>query len=275
MLELNEIYNMDCLDGLKKMIEQKIVPDCVITDPPYCINYQPSYGPLMKDKLTYGILNDKNDQLIIDVMPLLYEVMRQDSALYMFASMKTIDLFKREVSKYFTIRNIIIWDKGHSAPGDTVNAYRNQYELIIYATKGVCPFVPGAYRHHDIWAENRLVDPNRYHIFQKPLPLLTKMMLQHTYEGNLILDPFMGSASTAEAAYRFKRKYIGFELDKEYFDIAVDRLNKVKAQPSFFEIAHQQPIRDDAIRHSFVRPKEKDKQALEARLKTAFQELLD
>ena len=71
---------------------------------------------------------------------------------------------------------------------------------------------------------------------QKPLPLLEWLLNKYTKEGDLILDPFMGSGTTAVACYKLKRRYIGFELDEEYFNLANERIDAVKAQISIFDL---------------------------------------
>lgn len=69
---------------------------------------------------------------------------------------------------------------------------------------------------------------NKYHPTQKPVALLEYLIKTYTNEGELILDNCMGSGSTCVAAINTDRHYIGFELEKEYFDIANDRIAKAK-----------------------------------------------
>ena len=72
------------------------------------------------------------------------------------------------------------------------------------------------------------------HQNQKPIPLLMQCVLKSSNEGDLVFDGFIGSASTALACLRTNRKFVGFELDKEYYDKACNRIQLEMAQPSLF-----------------------------------------
>ena len=234
-IERNHIYNMDCLDGIRNMIRSEVFVDCVITDPPYLINYRTSYRKDKSNKFCKAIENDDNPQLIIDIMPLLYDVMKDNTPLYMFCGSDKVDFFKSEVDKFFTVKNLIVWDKGNHTAGDLDAQYGKRYEFIIYANKGRAPFQPNMPRLADIWRFPRVGWQQQIHQNQKPTNLLSQIINQHTKEGDLILDPFAGSCSTAVAAYRLKRDYIGFELDHAEYVAGTNWLNDVKGQISLFD----------------------------------------
>ena len=235
-LELDKIYNMDCLDGMRFMKEQGIKVDCVITDPPYLINYKTNHRQDKSHKFCKSILNDDNPQLIIDVISLLYDVMKDDTPLYMFCGSDKVDFFKQQVEKQFTVKNIIVGDKGNHTAGDLESQYGKRYEFIIYTNKGRAKFNPDMPRYDDIWRFARVTGKEQIHQNQKPTDLLSRIINQHTRRGDLVLDSFAGSGSTAVAAYRLQRHYICFELDKEYFNLASERLEVQKAQLSIFDL---------------------------------------
>ena len=70
---------------------------------------------------------------------------------------------------------------------------------------------------------------------QKPLPVIEWILNKFTKEGDTVLDPFMGSGTTAVACHKLKRNYIGFELDKEYYDLSMQRISDVRNQISIFD----------------------------------------
>jgi site-specific DNA-methyltransferase (adenine-specific) len=72
---------------------------------------------------------------------------------------------------------------------------------------------------------------NTIHPTQKPVRLLERLLALVSGEGDLVLDPFSGSASAAIAAYNTGRRFIGFEIDREYYDSSVERLEKVLSTP--------------------------------------------
>lgn len=70
----------------------------------------------------------------------------------------------------------------------------------------------------------------RFHPTQKPTQIICQLLNHYTQENDLILDPFMGSFTTAVACHKLKRNFIGAELDKEYFDLGYKRLHNVQSQ---------------------------------------------
>lgn len=235
VLEENKIYNMDCLDGMRLMKEQGIKADCIITDPPYLIEYKTGRRKDKEHKFCRAIENDNNPQLIKDLIPLLYDVMKDDAPLYMFCGSDYIDFFLQEVKKHFTVKNVIVWDKGNHTAGDLEAQYGKRYEFIIYANKGRALFNKDAPRLADIWRVPRVTGNEQEHQNQKPVDLIAKMINIHTKENDLILDCFMGSGTTAIACHKLKRRYIGFEIDKEYYTLASERIERAKSQLSIFD----------------------------------------
>lgn len=234
-IERNHIYNMDCVEGIREMLRGRGVQvDCVITDPPYLIGYKTRRRQNKEHKFCKEITNDNNPQIIIDVMPLLYDVMKDNTPIYMFCGSDKVDFFKQQIEKYFTFRNLIVWDKGAHTAGDLYAQYGKRYEFIIYANKGRAPFNPDMPRYEDIWRFNRVSGSGQIHQNQKPTDLLSRIIAQHTKEGDLILDPFAGSGSTAIAAHRLQRDCIGFEIDGDYCDSAQKWLNAEQSQLSIF-----------------------------------------
>ena len=80
--------------------------------------------------------------MIIDIIPLLYDVMKDDTPLYMFCGSDKVDFFKQQIEKRFIVKNIIVWDKGNHTAGDLEAQYGKRYEFIIYANKGHAKFIP-------------------------------------------------------------------------------------------------------------------------------------
>ena len=213
--------------------------DCVITDPPYLIEYATNYRQDKEHKFCKPIQNDNNPQLIIDIIPLLYDVMKDDTPLYMFCGSDKVDFFKQQIETRFTVKNIIVWDKGNHTAGDLDAQYGKRYEFIIYANKGRAKFNPDMPRYDDIWKFARVAGKEQIHQNQKPTDLLSRIINQHTRRGDLVLDPFAGSGSTAVAAYRLQRDYIGFEIDDEYYEAGNKWLAAVQSQLSIFDFEQE------------------------------------
>ena len=220
MIKLNKIYNMDCLEGMKKLPDNSV--DCVITDPPYLIDYKTNYRIDKEHKFCSNIQNDNNPDLISKVIKELYRVMKDNTAGYMFCNSDKIDFFKKEIEKYFKIKNIIIWVKNNWTAGDLKTQFGKQYEMIILFNKGRCLF--NGKRLTDIWNFDRVAGKKQLHQNEKPLNLIKQAIEKHSKQNQIILDPFIGSGTTAVACKNLNRSCIGFELDKEYYEIAKKRL---------------------------------------------------
>ena len=82
----------------------------------------------------------------------------------------------------------------------------------------------------DVWTDIDFYKEERNHSTQKPLKLIERLVIASSNEGDIILDPFLGSGSTAIASKKLNRKFIGIEVDKEYCKFAEERLKKELAQ---------------------------------------------
>lgn len=215
-----KLYEGDCFDYLP-LIEDKSI-DMILTDPPYMINYHTSRRCDKTHDFCSPIENDNNPELINNVCYELNRVLKDDSALYMFCSPDTVDLFKQEVKNYFKIKNIIIWDKGNTTAGDLESAYGKQYEMIIYANKGR-RLINGK-RLNDIWHFPRVVGNNQLHQNQKPVELLELMINKSSNKNDIILDCFAGSGTTGVACENLNRNSILMEQEPEYCQIIRDRM---------------------------------------------------
>lgn len=85
--------------------------------------------------------------------------------------------------------------------------------------------------HTDVWSDIDFYRERRYHPTQKPLQLIERLIKASSNEEAIILDPFLGTGSTALACINLKRNYIGIEIDKKYIKIAQDRIRELKSTP--------------------------------------------
>ena len=127
-----------------------------------------------------------------------------------------------EFEKYFKLKNIIVWEKNNTSMGDLKGSYAPKHEFILYGHKG--RRLRNGFRYADIIKANRT--NNKLHPTQKPIDLLEIFIKQSTNENEIVLDCFMGSGSTGVACVNTGRKFIGIELDKNYFDIASKRIEE-------------------------------------------------
>jgi site-specific DNA-methyltransferase (adenine-specific) len=216
------LYICDCMEGLREQGNETV--DLVVTDPPYGVSYKTNHRKDKTHKFTTEIANDGDLSLSVAIMPELYRVLKPDTALYYFCSSDMVEKVKPIVAEFFKIKNVIIWVKNNWTAGDLKAGYGKQYEMIIYANKGR-RFINGR-RDTDVWYHNRVVGRKQLHQNQKPLDLIERILLKSSNTGDVVLDPFMGSGTTAVACIRSQREFIGYELDPFYYNLATNRIEE-------------------------------------------------
>jgi len=215
--------------ALKEFKDNKF--DLLLTDPPYAINYHSGWKERMHKKIGYKkIKNDNNLEWLKDWIKEINRVVKDDAHLYIFCSYHNIDKFLYEIKKYRKVKNILIWEKNNTSMGDLFGNYAPKYEMIIFCSSGVKK-LKGS-RDSNILKYQKTY--NGVHPTQKPVKLLRYLIEKSTEENDLILDTFAGSFSSGFAAYDSKRKFIGYELDTEYFEAAKKRLKEHQQQIRMF-----------------------------------------
>lgn len=225
MLELNRIYNCDCVEGMKKMPDKSI--DLVVTDPPYLIETSGAGIYKQADKQYVKELNDIKDGFSADVLDEICRVMKHINC-YFFCSQKQImpllDYFVRGKKCNW---NLISWHKTNPVPA-CCNKYLTDTEFVLFFRENGVK-IYGSFDTKRTWYATQLNQSDKKiygHHTCKPIDIVKNFIINSSQEGDLVLDPFMGSGTTAIAAIKEKRHFIGMELNKEYYDIACERVKK-------------------------------------------------
>lgn len=224
LIKISEnIKNGDCLKILESLTDGSI--DIVLTDPPYGISYV-SNRSIHEDTITKrGLLNDGKDEAF-DLLDKTCKILQQKTAenahLYFFCSWSVFSCFESIISKYFTIKTPIVWDKCNKGSGDLDNDWGNQTEIIIYCVKGK-KLVNN--RRGNLISVPRIHTSKMIHPTQKPTELLKQILEVSVTNGDFVVDPFMGSGSTIKVCNEMNIKSLGIELDSEMFNIANNFIN--------------------------------------------------
>jgi len=219
-IEISNVFNGDSINFIDK-IDFKI--KCVITDPPYGMNYISNRRTASeKDK---GISNDENLDLAIEtvnkIFHKLYNKMDENSALFCFIGWKQEKYFIELIENIgFEVKNVLIWNKNNHGTGDLIYSFAPKHERIIYATKGK---VKLNYRHPDVLDGS---DIRTNHPTSKPIDLLKKLIESTTLQNDIIVDPFAGHGSTGIAAKELNRNYWLCELDYENYCMIKNNINE-------------------------------------------------
>ena len=220
-----KLINGDCIKEMQKLIDDGVKVDLIVTDPPYLMNYSTNRRKNKEHDFCKPILNDDNFELIKDIMPLLFELLNDGGAVYMFCNANHIDYFKQQVEQHFKLKNLLIWVKNSWSAGDLKGAYAKQTEFILYAVKG--RHILNGRRDSDVLYYNRVVGNEQLHQNQKPLDLCKFLINKSSQPNDVVLDCFMGSGTTGVACQELNRNFIGIELDAEYYEMAKQRIKSI------------------------------------------------
>jgi len=247
---LNKIFNEDVLLGVKKIPDNSL--DLIVADPPYCLGKD--YGN-KSDKLEPKEYLEWSKKWINAVIPKL----RETGSFYIFLTWQfSPEIFSFMKKKLFMI-NEIIWDRRVPSMGGSTRKFSSVHDNIGFFVKNKKKYyfnldpiripydeetkkarmrsifvgkrwLEEGCNPKDVWSNSRIhaQSPEREnHPTQKPIEILKRMVLSGSPDNGLIMDPFMGSGSTAATCVLNNRNYVGFEINKKYCKIAEKRINKL------------------------------------------------
>ena len=237
MIDIN-LQCGDCLELLKKIPDNTI--DLVITDPPYEIVAGGAGGAFGADKRNYhnqyavldnethqknGIICNGFDLVILDE---LCRCMKKIN-IYIWCSKLQV----RKLLDYFEDRgcfiDILTWHKTNPTPTCN-NTYLSDTEYLIFAReKGVKLYGTYATKKKFYVSPTNKADKKKYgHPTIKPIDITKNIIINSSVEGDTVLDPFMGSGTVGDACVCTNRNFVGFEIEKEYFDTAAKRIEEAR-----------------------------------------------
>ena len=214
---VNEVACVDWEDAIKQVFTNTI--DLVLTDPPYGMAYRSN----RRKEKHKSIQNDTDLDWLDDWCKELKRVCKDEAHLYIFCSWHNIDVFKQTLGAYFNVKNILVWEKNNHGSGDLLGDYAPKYELIIFCSNGSKKLNGG--RSSNVIKCAKMTTDN--HPTEKPTNLLRHLIEKSTNKGDLVLDTFAGSFSTARACKEIGRDFICFEVEPEYCKTAKNLLNGV------------------------------------------------
>ena len=229
--ELDNIYNEDCYNAIKDIPDRSI--DLIVTDPPYEIETdggQTNIGKSLKNGLMKEFETmDITDGIDYKILNEFIRIMKKIN-IYIWCNKKQIpdylDFFVKQHNCSF---EIMTWIKTNPTPLCGGN-YLIDKEFCLYFRKGVklnTTFDTAS----TYWiGQKNIKDKDKYeHPTIKPLNIIKTIIKNSSKENDIVLDCFLGSGTTAVACKDLGRHYLGFEIDKKWYKIAKDRLNKVDA----------------------------------------------
>lgn len=215
----------DCLEGMREMGEGTV--HLVIADPPYGINLDST----MKSREAWGEEGIYEDHpfdvkdMVEKMLKECYRVLHKDSHMYLFFGAQHYqDMVRMAEAAGFAVNPLPnVWVKtGGAGSGGGDKSFASNWEPFLFLRKGSRGLSKSGYSN--VFIESRVPPQKKIHPAEKPTSLLRKLIELSSLPGEIVLDPFAGSASTLVAAYEMQRVGKGFELDKKHFDAALLRL---------------------------------------------------
>lgn len=237
---LYKLYNDDCIKILSNIKNESV--DLIVTDPPY------NLGKFMKDRQTNlkqlrsnffgsaGWDNDDYDEWI-NHMDKFFEhtsrILKKRGSMIVFMSIIKVESIIKLAQKHgLYYKTTGIWHKTNPMPRNMNLHFINSTEAWVYFTSKskTGTFNNNGQAIHDFF-ESGLTPSNEKkhgkHPTQKPESLIENFVKVLSNEGDIVLDCFMGSGTTGVVSNKLNRKFIGIELNKDYFDIAEKRIKDI------------------------------------------------
>ena len=212
-----KLYNGDCLEVMDKLIEEGIKVDMVLTDIPYGeVNRAKESG---LRKLKKGNADVETFELS-ELLPRIENIC--NGSIYIFCGIEQVS----EIRKFFREKDMLtrlcIWEKNNPSPINCQHHWMSSIECCVYAKKKGATFN----EHYKSCVWRNPVGRSKIHPTEKPLKLFTYLVETSSNEGDTILDCCLGSGTTGVACVNTNRKFIGIELDNNYFNIASKRIEE-------------------------------------------------
>ena len=221
----------DCLELMKDIPDGSI--DLILTDPPYNIARKNNFTTMGRAGIDFGEWDKGFEQL--EWLAEIPRILKPDGSVVIFNAWANLgDIARRCEELGLVIKDMLRWVKTNPMPRNRDRRYITDYECAIWLTnknaKWVFHRLSDTYQRPEFSYGVVSGKEKTTHPTQKPIALMEELLLIHSNEGDIVLDPFLGSGTTALAAVNTNRHYIGFELDEKYFDIACKRLDEAESQ---------------------------------------------
>ncbi len=232
-----KIYQADAYEKINDLIETGITVNHIITDPPYNISKDNNFSTMKHPRAGVDFGNwDRGEFDLYSWIPKYARILDKNGSMIIFCSYRfisyIIDVLESEDAD-MVVKDILVWQKSNPMPRNIKRRYVQDMEFAIWAVKKKAkwvfnkpddkPYLRGFFTTSLVSGSEKLGHPT-----QKSLKLMEDIISIHTNPGDLILDPFMGSGSTGEAALKQGRCFLGIEYDQMYFEIAKKRLEFMK-----------------------------------------------
>lgn len=229
-----EIYLGNAYTMYKELLQNNMKVNHIITDPPYNISQDNNFFTMKNPRKGVDFGEWDKDFDLYNWISDYSNLLDKNGSMIIFCSYRFIShIIDKLESSGLIVKDVIIWKKSNPMPRNIDRRYVQDTEFAVWAVNKNAKWIfnkptdksylRSCYETPTVSGKEKTNHPT-----QKSLKLMENIIKVHTNENDIILDPFMGSGSTGVASIKNNRKFVGIELDKEYFNIANDRLEKTK-----------------------------------------------
>lgn len=230
-----DLIQGDCLDAMKDMPDNSI--DAIVADPPYNLVGKIDEIHLFRQSEVRGNKSHTKESMDYDInfnqfewLDIAVKKLKKGGHFIIFNDWENMG----DIAKYLKVKKIKVkslnhWQKTNPLPSEWRRRFVPGREHFLHAVKpGKYSFNTESIHHGDfvMGLTPKREKSNGSHPNQKPLKLMEEIISIITNDGDVILDPFMGSGTTGVACVNLNRNFIGIELDKEYFKLAENRIKQ-------------------------------------------------
>ena len=229
------LINGDAYKVIEELKEKGITVNHIITDPPYNISQENNFNTMKNPRAGVDFGDwDRGKFDLYSWIPLYADILDKNGSMIIFCSYRyisyLIDVLESKEAN-MKVKDVLVWQKTNPMPRNINRRYVQDMEFAIWAVKDKAKWVfnkPEDKLYLRAIFSTSLVSGSEKlgHPTQKSIKLMKDIMEIHTNENDLVLDPFMGSGSTGEAALSMGRKFIGIEFEKDFFEMTSKRLEK-------------------------------------------------
>ena len=225
---MKSLNNSESLSLMKELKVNSI--DAIITDPPYNISRDNNFATMGRAGIDFGEWD--KDFNLTSWIKVAEPLLKKGGNIVIFNDWKNMTNITQSLEDNgFEVKDLIRWKKTNAMPRNRDRRFITDYEVAVWAVK-----------KGGKWTFNRLSDTYEIpeivggvtprsekvdggHPTQKPVYVMRWLIERLTNEGDVVLDPFMGSGTTGVACKELNREFIGIELDEKYYNMAYNRIN--------------------------------------------------